>query len=64
MYTSDVELTDNNLDYWKQKLAADILSLYGLSDYAETCSDEEWLDMYRGYTVAEAISSEVEGWAP
>jgi hypothetical protein len=54
-----MKLSKENLEQWKAALNIAMLPYYPNDKYSETVSDEEWLDMYEGFTVEEAVSDEL-----
>lgn len=55
-----MKLTKENLQEWKAALDKAMLPYYPKNmKYSDCIEDEEWLDMYDGFTVEEAVYEEL-----
>lgn len=56
------ELTKDNLESWKALLSMKMKDRYGIDNYSDTKSDQEWIEEYTGATEEDAISDEIQYW--
>lgn len=55
-----MELTSENIIDWKLKLNIKMLLQIGVTNFSETLTNKEWLEMYIGDTVQDVIDNEVD----
>lgn len=55
-------LKKQNINEWLTALNKIMLEKYRVDDYANTVSQDEWLETYEGATVEDAIRDEVSHW--
>lgn len=59
----DIILTEDNITEWKQQLSSRMKERFNLDfDYDEIKEDSDWIEDYKGCTVEEPISDEIENW--
>lgn len=55
-------LTQENIKEWKETLDETMLRLMKVPNYSLTLTDKEWLDLYEGDSVQQAVNEEISCW--
>lgn len=57
-----MKLSRENLSEWKEELDIEFKNQYGVENFSETLSDEQWIDYWDGDEVQDVIDAEVSCW--
>ena len=55
-------LAQDNIIEWRSALSEKMYGLHGLPDFANCQTDDDWLEIYEGMSIDDAIEDEVECW--